>query len=258
MRQLGLHGDMRWCETTGPWPRVALIGDSHARAMYDGIAPLLQARGESVAVVGGRLLLGVEVYPGGNAFEMDVSRNGPRATLWAATAPGVETVVMFSSVAPNLVYAPWIFRLADDPSITDPRAIWDIALRRTLDAFAGKGRKVVFVLIHPDIDFDPRSCLEGRPLSRVHRVRTLCAIPRASYDQAYGAYRRMVLEVLREYPQVAVFDSAAYLCDREWCWAEKDGMILYRDRWHLSTEGARRLGVELIEVMHGAPPRMLR
>jgi peptidoglycan/LPS O-acetylase OafA/YrhL len=258
MRQLGLQGDMRWCQSTGPSPGVALIGDSHARAMYDGLAPLLQARGRSVAVVGGRLLLGVEVYPPGDGFEMNVSQNGPRATRWAATAPGVETVVMFSGVATSLVYAPFIFRLADDPSVTDPRTIWEIALRHTLDAFAGKGRKVVFVLMHPQLDFDPRSCLEGRPLRIGHRARTPCAIPRALHDQWYGAYRDMVLQVLRDYPTVTVFDSAAYLCDGQWCWAKKDGKMLYKDGAHLSAEGARQLGVELINVMDGAPSRMLR
>ena len=258
LRELGLQGDLRWCQTTSASPRIALVGDSHARAMYDELAPLLQARGDSVAVVGGQLLPGVEMYREGNELERNASRNGPRGTLWAATAPGVEVVVMFSHVAPYFDYTPYIFRLTDDPSVTDPRAVWEIALRRMLDGFAGNGRRFVFVLHHPQLPFDPRSCLGTRPLNLGRVARAPCATSRALHDEWYGAYRRMVMDVLREYPQVALFDSAAYLCDRESCWAERDGKILYRDRAHLSAEGARRLGVELVKVMDGAPSRTLQ
>jgi len=89
-------------------------------------------------------------------------------------------------------------------------------------------------------------------------LRTPCAMPRTQFDAWYGEYRRLVLDVLRDYPEVVVFDAAAVLCDRDWCWAERDGKMLYRDRAHLSTEGARIVGEALIELMKGAPSRMLR
>ncbi|WP_425527259.1 SGNH hydrolase domain-containing protein [Xylella fastidiosa] len=58
------------------------------------------------------------------------------------------------------------------------------------------------------------------------------------------------MKVLKDYPSVKVFDAAAQLCDSQWCWAIKDGKMLYRDDDHLSLDGSRLMASELVKLLH--------
>ena len=58
-----------------------------------------------------------------------------------------------------------------------------------------------------------------------------------------------MLSVLSEFPSVRVFDAAARLCDERYCWAEKNGTLLYRDANHLSLDGSRYLAEELVAMI---------
>ena len=48
---------------------------------------------------------------------------------------------------------------------------------------------------------------------------------------------------------MTIFDAAAPFCDDEWCWAMKDGQMLYRDDDHLSVDGSKFLAKKLIKVL---------
>ena len=52
---------------------------------------------------------------------------------------------------------------------------------------------------------------------------------------------------LEDFPKFKVFDSAAELCDEQYCWAMKDGKILYRDDVHLSIQGSEYLAQKMIK-----------
>jgi hypothetical protein len=55
--------------------------------------------------------------------------------------------------------------------------------------------------------------------------------------------------VLKDFPAVQVFDAAAQLCDAKWCWAMKDGKMLYRDDVHLSSDGSRYIAQGLTKLI---------
>jgi hypothetical protein len=55
----------------------------------------------------------------------------------------------------------------------------------------------------------------------------------------------MVKRVLQDFPQVKLWDSTLELCDGEYCWAMKDGVLLYRDAVHLSVAGSLFMGARL-------------
>jgi hypothetical protein len=59
----------------------------------------------------------------------------------------------------------------------------------------------------------------------------------------------VVFEVAKAYPNVTVFDPAALLCDENYCWAGKDGKMLYVDEHHLSGFGVALLAPELEKVI---------
>jgi hypothetical protein len=59
----------------------------------------------------------------------------------------------------------------------------------------------------------------------------------------------VVFEVAKAYPNVTIFDPAAFLCDKDYCWAGKDGKMLYVDEHHLSGFGVALLAPELEKII---------
>ncbi len=76
-----------------------------------------------------------------------------------------------------------------------------------------------------------------------------CNFARSTFAQDSQDYRDLVFKVLKDFPSVQTFDAAAQLCDDKWCWAMKDGKMLYRDDVHLSLEGSRYLAKELVKLI---------
>jgi peptidoglycan/LPS O-acetylase OafA/YrhL len=248
-----LSAPIRYCNVSGPGkPRIALIGDSHARALYGGLKEELHSRGEGLVNIGGRLFVDLAVYARGDLADIEAYQGGIRATQFAAAEPSIDTVIM-ASLGPLMLGLgeSHVFQLISEPAIKDRRIIWERAMRKTLDLFMSHNKSVIFVIDNPHIDFDPRSCLKGRPIRLHSKPRVPCAIPRSQFDREAQAYRDVVLSVLHDYPKVKVFDSAAYLCDERWCWASKDGLPLYEDSNHLGLAGSRLIAKELVKVLEG-------
>ena len=97
MDTYGLKDFIRYCNlTSSKKAKIALIGDSHARALYDGLAFYLKKYNQDLLNLGGRLFLGVETYPIGDKKEIEVYKGGIRATQFVLQEPSIEIVVMVS------------------------------------------------------------------------------------------------------------------------------------------------------------------
>lgn len=126
--------------------------------------------------------------------------------------------------------------LNTNPELTDSVEIFKIGIRDTLNFLIKKEKKVIFVLNAADLDFKPQQCI-NRPL-RISKLQSPCAVPRSTFEEKSQEYRDLVKSVLNDFPEVTLFDASEGLCDEEWCWATKDGKILYNDTNHFSTEGS--------------------
>ncbi len=101
---------------------------------------------------------------------------------------------------------------------------------------ADAGKKVVYVLPNPILQFDVKHCL--RPV-RISGEEVSCRQTADAYLEAGGAtYRKWALGVLTHFPQVRVVDLAADFCDERFCPAIKDDELLYRNSAHLSIAGS--------------------
>ena len=143
----------------------------------------------------------------------------------------------------------WIFELISDPNVINRSKIWEIGMRKTLDSALSNNKKVIFVIDNPNLKFDPKQCLAGRPLSRNLSIKQSCTILKSTYEKENKKYRDLVLSVLKDYSDVKIFDTSKYLCDEINCYGMKDGKILYRDQDHLSFEGGKFLSKELIKLI---------
>jgi peptidoglycan/LPS O-acetylase OafA/YrhL len=245
------NDNIRYCRVSGNGkPRIALIGDSHAAALFSGLSEELKSvNNEGLLMIGGRLFVNVANYPEGSQREIDVYQGGIRATKFVAKEKTIDTVVMVSAGS-SYIYGSSKFYLLSDPSITDKRKVFEIGMRETLDLLTKNNKRIIFVLDNPTLDFDPEICQDKRPL-RFAKKSHDCVVPRDEFQSDNHVYRDLVFSVLKDYPSARVFDSAAYLCDERFCRAKVDGITLYGDDNHLSVAGSDYLAKELIKVING-------
>lgn len=246
---------IRYCRLSSEGrPHVALVGDSHAAALFSGLSEVLKRQhNEGLLMLGGWLFVDAILYPKGQREEFDSYTGGARATAFVAREPSIDTVVM-AARGPIFMNTHHPFYLLGRPEITDKKQVFEIALRSVLDLMLKNGKKVVFVLEVPTLGFDPQVCQDGRPV-RITRARRDCRMPRASYDTAHEEYRSLVASVLRDYPAVRLFDPAQYLCDASFCHGKLHGVVLYGDDNHLSHGGSLLLAEELGKVLDGVVGR---
>jgi len=245
-----LQDPIRYCSvSTDHIPTIAIIGDSHAAALYEALSHDLKVKNLGLLNLGGRLLLDVATYPKGgiNNREIDVYKGGIAATEFVANLNTIDTVLMASRGAFYLSDE-WELRLISNPTIHDRKKILEIGIRKTLDKFVGVKKRIIFILDNPEINFDPRICL-NRPI-RLQKKDFECTISRSDFDSWSKEYRDLALSVLKDYPKVEVFDPADYLCDEKYCYARIKGGIIYGDHEHFSADGAKYISRELVKVIY--------
>jgi peptidoglycan/LPS O-acetylase OafA/YrhL len=254
----GISDNIRYCRVSiynGKRPHIALIGDSHAASLYYGLSNHLMKNKEGLLLIGGRLFVDVATYPEGSQFEIDVYKGGILATNFVAKQREIDTVIMVSRGV-GYIKSNSNYYLISEPAIKDRKRIFEIGMRKTLDLMVANKKKIIFVLDNPDeIGFNPEKCQDKRPLTTKREFD--CSIPRAQFDARQKDYRELVLEVLKDYPSVILFDQAAYLCDEISCKFKDQSSVLYGDGDHLSVRGSEFMATKLIDVLNGAHSKIL-
>lgn len=239
-------------------PSILVVGDSHSAALYPGIAELLiENSAEVVANIGRGGSVPFRDTTSRDRKEPQISETDTlrvfNQALDAAKNPDVRTVLLVSRGPLYLSGKGFtsgerseekdhdrVLRYHTRPDLTDHATIWEAAMRATLTELTAAGKRTIFLLDNPELGFDPRNCVDSRPLRLTHKnLRTPCALSRATFEERNRDYRALVTKVLADFPQTILVDGAKSLCDDQWCWAMKDGELLYLDDDHLSIYGAR-------------------
>ena len=241
---------MTYCRSTGKGdPQVLLIGDSHAAALYQGLAPVFRRSSETLMNLGepGCVpFFDTESYSLGMRQENDCRPSVNRMLDFAIRSPSVRTIIISvrgpmpmssrdfgddSTGAPQIIY--W----HGAPANLSQSEMFAAAFRNTVLRLSATSKNIVLFLDWPELGFDPRSCLP-RPVPLFSHVRPLCGVPRSQVDTRNDPYRKFIFGMTKEVPGLEVFDPFPYLCDSSACYAMKDKHLLYRDDNHLSTAGA--------------------
>lgn len=245
-------------------PTIQIIGDSHGVSLYPGLRDTLMDTPENVLMIGTGgcpPFLNVSSYNRKDKNENCLMIT-TQAIEIAAGSESVKTVILaargplylsskgffYNSFADEMQWD-WTLTSSTDPDLTGHYAIYESAMRDTLNALT-KTKNVIFVLDNPELGFDPKSCTDSRPLRLTNHIKTPCAIPRKDFDERNREYRNLVMSILKDYPSVKVFDAAAQLCDEQQCFAMKENKMLYRDDDHLSLDGARLISAKLVKLLH--------
>jgi len=107
-------------------------------------------------------------------------------------------------------------------------------------------KEVILLLDNPDLDFFPTACFDFRPFRLSKQIKNPCAMKRSYYEKRIFNHNKALLDVLKKFPSVKIFDPKSIFCDENYCWAAKDNQPLYADHNHLTVQGADLVIKELM------------
>ena len=245
-----------WCfETTpGAKPRVIILGDSHARALWPAVRDDPSATGTLiVGTAGCPYLRGVRIW---FAASPESRSDCPLALdrLYKSLGDSQVTIVLHARLAFDFArsgYGPREIILRNPrkvfvESVASPGADAVSALTAALSSdlrfLVGQGHHVVIILQVPEMGFDVRACARVRPIDFIFKRNIpMCSVPRRDVEARQALYRGAIGQVVREIgsSRITVLDPLNVLCDAERCYPVRDGLTLYQDSDHLSPVGAR-------------------
>ena len=229
---------------------VAVIGDSHANRLYQGLVALGDQIPLSVSNIG----------RGGCLLAMNLSVNKPgcqpvmaNIVRQVAAQPEVEVVVV------NSFYRQYLRAIAPGASAEEATAQLLKEMAAVVDALPGK--RIILSLDVPELPTDTQCNLRAFPVWR-----TKCDDRRVISRVEWENQNRMLIAGLNNIaasrPLTLVFDPAASLCTDTECGEIVDGSWLYStDGNHVTLDGARWLGqslaaaIQKISQQDGTPLR---
>jgi peptidoglycan/LPS O-acetylase OafA/YrhL len=220
-------------------PTVALLGDSHANAMYLGLARYYSSLGENLVNLGRG---GCLPFWGVNTDDRRYPPTGCEKLMdrfldYARTSTSIRTVILADY---GLLYMDGGDRpivSSADPSNKAATQVYERELKSTVARFLGAGKSVILAVDYPLPGIDTHACIK-RPGADAPVI-TKCSVPQAQVDMRAAPYRQLMYRVLASLPpNVGYIDIAPAFCDGVDCWEMKGNLVLYRDGDHLSHDGS--------------------
>jgi len=217
-----------WCKNARPGtvPNYALIGDSHAQALFSGLTRNAGST-ESWMVV---------ADPGCVPFLSEgASRESSGCTrTFDLTIPAI-------AADPNIRWVLFAFHahVAGKPGI-DERAL------RTFRMLSESGKRVALLIDNPAASPNPGRCGHTRPVDRLGlRFGAECSVPRSVHEERLKDLRALGIILRNRIPSLVIFDPTDALCNSSDCPVMIDGRTLYSYTHHLSDFGVERFAAEL-------------
>lgn len=218
-------------------PAVALVGDSHSNQLFGSLARQLP----DVPVIN---VASWSCLPfASKAHQIaDNCENGTKLALdFLTKSQSIKAVILagYWSYLESGGYAGIFPGWARPLNSTSEQAnTFRSKGEEFLKPLLAANKQVVLILDIPDLDFDVQTCLNFRPLRISDKLRTPCAIDRASYEKRVAQYDQVLSMLLKEFPQLVLFDPKGLFCDAKYCWAMKNDKPLYFNGDHLTPYGA--------------------
>ncbi len=247
--------------------RVILTGDSHAHALFAGLADSLGEAGYGVTLYANS---SCPPFPATTLGLTQAARQDCThriAAIWAAIEADttVDTIIIATR---GPVYFDGIgFGEAERDTKRIPiMAEGSEGVKGGADVFfdglgamsarlQAKGKRVLYVLQVPEIGVDMNSCVV-RPM-RLSERPIHCAVARRDYEARMGTYRQRVFDLAIDLAVAGAFyviDPEPLFCDAAQCGAtDAQGRLLYSDNNHMSRQGGRLIGAALVDALDIAP-----
>ena len=233
---------------------IAVIGDSHAGHLFDGLAELAAKQGDSVALFPASCqspLRGISsgFVVEGNAEVQTMRANGylliEQALNYVLQNDQIQNVVLAHSPRCDVN-----IKDTTAPHVTEYKAVLENGFKRTLSALHNKHKQVLIVLDNPFLKALPNHCLENRlPL---YSQRQPCIETEQEHreNDLVKTYNAVATDLAKRYENVKVVDLASVLCEQGVCKAVINDTLLYKDQSHLSVFGSRYVAPYILQAMN--------
>jgi hypothetical protein len=223
-----------WTDPKGQ-PRLAVIGDSKAEAIFYGLAR------ESSADASW-MMLGNMTPVTAEASRFD-TKNQLRTKLALEAVIGNKNIeIVMLGIALRSVFG--VQEIYTQESVENSAHYQSslIGLDSTIGQLKDAGKKVIFFVDHPGFP-DPKSCISGGMTKSeflnqflTRKVNQRCSISYQQYQVDSQRYFDLITDLKKRHPNLYVYDPNPLLCDiqNNKCEISKDGQFLYSYGDHLS------------------------
>lgn len=213
-------------------PTVVLFGDSHAAHWY----PLLS---ELAAEQGWRLITATKsACP---AVSGPKHNDILRRTYRECTAWRQDVFEKLQAIKPDLLLA-----ISSTKQPFGPEA-WEAGTEQTVRALSAASERVVLLRDTPAPEFDAPSCAARASWRPLGGVGSACTFPKETSERT--AIHAIERQVATRYDNVESIDLSDYLCTGSSCTVEREGVMLYRDTHHLTSEFVRTVRAPFLDLM---------
>lgn len=237
-------------------PNVLMIGDSLNLSLFPGLNKYTDINVLVLSASSAAPLYNIRTVSFNDTIRLFNYKLTNQALDYAFNNDEIKVVVLSFSNGPFLANTNSKYTITNilNPNDKDHRRIFTEALSSTLSRLLSKNKRIIYVLPNPSLSYDIKSCLNSyRPFRLTKGTNMPCAQSSTTYLENGGReYRDWVASVLKDFPEVRIFDAADPFCDKDKCWGMKDGKVLYRDEAHLSIEGSELVSPFLVSLIREA------
>ncbi len=226
---------------------IMMIGDSHAGHLATGLHDLYQSSPSNIAV-----LLHAGCFPVFSTSDFTCPGEAIDRALKTAIASADVKVVVLAGYANLHIFDS---RFPEVPSIGADKilaraAAMERALGATFAQLEQANKQVVFVIDVPELEKEPRSCIDRR--LPYFGQRCDIDIERACVEGRNRYLSDIVHRLATSHPYVRFVSTMDSLCDPSTCHGSEGGKLLYASRDHLTPDGSRRVVRVFEDVIRGA------
>ncbi|MEM7000177.1 MAG: acyltransferase family protein [Pseudomonadota bacterium] len=232
---------------------IALVGDSHAHALFPGLSEVAQESGHGVLLLANSSCPPFEGFEWGrNPPEIERCQQSIAQIIGLVQGDARFHTVLLTTRGPRYIhgevegtYTEANVALAAQRNINERQTYVAFAqgLRRTVLALSEPGRDVFYLLENPEMDFLPKETLV-RPFDYFDVSSRRAVTSRSAHDLRMTTYRNEVAAV-RKATGVQVVDPTNWFCDAKHCRAIVNGVHMYADDDHFSVSGSRYVAERL-------------
>jgi peptidoglycan/LPS O-acetylase OafA/YrhL len=232
---------------------VMLIGDSHAQAIFAGLSDIFEKHKTRL-----QLRAGAACPP---FYDLTVQHIGQpegckevmNSYLDAVINDASIKTVILTSRGPlyltgrgfgdiDMIHLMIKSKFANAKPNEDYTDVFADAMTRTLTMLTKANKKIFFIVDVPELGFEPEQCVDVRPYKLFDNKKTICAVTKDVYLKRNASYLTIVDQQAKAFPNVKFLYPSNHLCDEQFCYAKKEGLIFYRDDDHLSYAGSLKMG----------------
>lgn len=236
---------------------IAIIGDSHAHVLFPGFSEEFEKRGM------GTILLANSSCPPymgtatglTDAEQLHCSRKIEQILSAITQEKRIEKVLIATrgpvymtghgfGPAKDAFNQGYQIKSMLSRKLDSSGEIYLEGLYNTIDYLSKSGKKIAYFLENPELGMLPKNCL-GRPLT-FSSNQVGCNISFRVYKNRMDSYRTGVASIKNYFPDMLILDPEPLFCDKQLCTAIKNNRLLYADDDHLSVDGSRYVGENMI------------